>query len=261
MSKFGRVFQNKKVLFLDMDGTVYMGNRLIPGAKEFLDFLQDKGIDFYFLSNNSSRSKTDYVQKLSFLGIPTSEERIILSTDGVIEFLSEKKIKDLYVVGTQSMKGMFVKAGFAVESGSPRYIILGFDTELTYEKLKKACLFIQNGVELIATHPDLVCPTPEGFIPDTGSMLALIEKATRKKPFKIFGKPNAEMVAHVMKRHGASPREVAMIGDRLYTDMELARRIPCDFILVLSGETKKEDIAKLKDPPALVAQSLAELMV
>lgn len=260
MPRFARVFQNKKVFFLDLDGTVYMGNTLIPGAKEFLRFLQDKGIAFYFLSNNSSRSKADYVQKLSFLGIPTSEERIILSTDGVIEFLAEKKIKDIYVVGTKSMRKMFSQAGFTVDSSTPRYVVLGFDTELTYEKLKNACLFIQNGVDLIATHPDLVCPTPEGFIPDTGSMLALIEKATNKKPLKIFGKPNAAMVAHVMKRHTAAPREVAMIGDRIYTDMELARRIPCDFILVLSGETTKEDIAELKEPPALFAQSLAELI-
>jgi HAD superfamily hydrolase (TIGR01457 family) len=261
MSKFERVFQNKKVFFLDLDGTVYMGNSLIPGAKEFLGFLQKKGIVFYFLSNNSSRSKTDYVQKLSSLGIPTGVERIILSTDGVIEFLSEKKIKDIYVVGTESMRNMFIKAGFTTESNSPLYVILGFDTELTYEKLKKACLFIQNGIDLIATHPDLVCPTPEGFIPDTGSMLALIEKATHKKPLKIFGKPNAEMVAHVMKRHAASPHEVAMIGDRIYTDMELAKRIPCDFILVLSGETTEEDVAKLEAPPALIAQSLAELIL
>ena len=260
MSRFDQVFQNKKVFFLDLDGTVYIGNTLIPGAKEFLRFLQEKGITFYFLSNNSSRSKTDYIQKLSSLGIPTSEERVILSTDGVIEFLSEKKIKDIYVVGTKSMRDMFVSTGFTVESGSPSYVILGFDTELTYEKLKKASLFIQNGVELIATHPDLVCPTPEGFIPDTGSMLALFEKATNKKPLKIFGKPNAAMVAHVMKRHAASPQEVAMIGDRIYTDMELARRIPCDFILVLSGETTKKDIAKLKEPPALIVQSLAELI-
>ncbi len=261
MPKFESVFQNKKVFFLDLDGTVYMGNNLIPGARDFLDFLHNKGIVFYFLSNNSSRSKTDYVQKLCSLGIPTAEEKIILSTDGVIEFLSEKGIKDIYVVGTKSMQEMFTKAGFKIDSGSPRFVILGFDTELTYEKLKKACLFIQNGIELIATHPDLVCPTPEGFIPDTGSMLALIEKATNKKPLKIFGKPNAEMVTHVMKRHAASPQEVAMIGDRIYTDMELARRIPCDFILVLSGETTEEDIAKLENPPALVVQSLAELMV
>jgi len=260
MSTVEGFFQNKKVVFLDLDGTIYMGEALIPGAKEFLDSLGDRGIDFYFLSNNSSRSKSDYVKKLSKLGIRTGEERIILSTDGVIEFLLQKQIKDIYVVGTKSMMEMFTEAGFEIASRSPSYIILGFDTELTYEKLKTAALFIQSGVELIATHPDLVCPTPEGFIPDTGSMLALFEKATNKKPYKIFGKPNPEMIAHILKKHSATPQQAVMIGDRLYTDMELARRIPCDSILVLSGETKKEDLGKFKERPTLVVETVADLI-
>jgi len=260
MSGAEHLFQNKKVVFLDLDGTIYMGDTLIPGAKEFLAYLSDKGILFYFLSNNSSRSKTDYVTRLSNLGISTDEEGIILSTDGVIEYLKEKKTKNIYVVGTKSMREMFIKEGFDTESHSPSYIILGFDTELTYEKLKAAALFIQDGVELIATHPDLVCPTPEGFIPDTGAMLALFEKATNKKPLKIFGKPNPEMITHILKKHNASPQHVVMIGDRIYTDMELARRVPCDFILVLSGETKKKDLAQIEEQPTLVVESVADLI-
>ena len=254
------LFQKKKVAFLDLDGTIYMGEALIPGAKEFLDYLKDKGIFFYFLSNNSSRSKADYVKKLSALGIYTDEEGIILSTDGVIAFLFERNIRDIYVVGTKSMKEMFIQAEFDIESPNPSFVILGFDTELTYEKLKTAALFIQNGVELIATHPDLVCPTPEGFIPDTGAMLALFEKATNKKPLKIFGKPNPEMITHILKKHNVSPENVVMIGDRIYTDMELARRVPCDFILVLSGETKKEDLAQIEEQPTLVVESVADLI-
>ncbi len=260
MSGAEHLFQNKKVVFLDLDGTIYMGDALIPGAKEFLDYLSYKGIFFYFLSNNSSRSKSDYVTRLSNLGISTDEEGIILSTDGVIEYLKEKKIKNIYVVGTKSMREMFIKDGFDTESHSPSYIILGFDTELTYKKLKAAALFIQNGVELIATHPDLVCPTPEGFIPDTGAMLALFEKATNKKPLKIFGKPNPEMITHILKKHNTSPENVVMIGDRIYTDMELARRVPCDFILVLSGETKKKDLAQIEEQPTLVVESIADLI-
>ena len=254
------LFQAKKVVFLDLDGTVYMGNALIPGAKEFLDYLRDKGIFFYFLSNNSSRSKADYIKKLSALGIDTDEERIILSTDGVISFLLERNIRDIYVVGTKSMQEMFVDAGFQIESPNPSFVILGFDTELTYEKLKTATLFIQTGVELIATHPDLVCPTPEGFIPDTGAMLALFEKATNKKPHKIFGKPNPEMITHILKKHNISPENVVMIGDRIYTDMELARRVPCDSILVLSGEAKREDLTSIEEHPTLVVDSIADLI-
>ncbi|UCE40313.1 MAG: HAD-IIA family hydrolase [Candidatus Aminicenantes bacterium] len=260
MTSVEHLFRIKKVVFLDLDGTIYMGDALIPGAKEFLNYLTDLGIIFYFLSNNSSRSKSDYVTKLSNLGISTSEEGIILSTDGVIAFLMEKKIKDLYVVGTKSMQEMFIQEGFDIASPSPSYIVLGFDTELTYEKLKAAALFLQRGVELIATHPDLVCPTPEGFIPDTGSMLALFEKATGKNPLKIFGKPNPEMIAHILKKHNITPQQAVMIGDRLYTDMELARRIKCDSILVLSGETQKEDLAQIEVQPTLVIDSIAQLI-
>jgi HAD superfamily hydrolase (TIGR01457 family) len=260
MSPFHSLFQKKKLVFLDLDGTIYMGNALIPGAKEFLDYLKDQGIYFYFLSNNSSRSKSDYVKKLSALGIYTDEEGIILSTDGVIAYLLEINVRDIYVVGTKSMKDMFNEAGFHLESSNPRFVILGFDTELTYEKLKTAALYIQNGVELIATHPDLVCPTPEGFIPDTGAMLALFEKATNKKPFKIFGKPNPEMITHILKKHNISPENVVMIGDRIYTDMELARRVSCDSILVLSGETKKENLASIEKQPTLVVDSVADLI-
>jgi HAD superfamily hydrolase (TIGR01450 family) len=260
MSHVHNIFQKKKVAFLDLDGTIYMGDDLIPGAKEFLDYLEEKGIFFYFLSNNSSRSKADYVKKLSALDIHTDEEGIILSTDGVIAYLLERNIKEIYVVGTTSMNQMFIEAGFDLESSNPSFVILGFDTEITYEKLKEAALFIQNGVELIATHPDLVCPTPDGFIPDTGAMLALFEKATNKKPLKIFGKPNPEMITHILKKHNVSPEFVVMIGDRIYTDMELARRIPCDSILVLSGETKRGDLASIEVRPTLIVESVADLI-
>lgn len=260
MSGIKRFFQHKKIVFSDLDGTIYMGEELIPGAKKFLDYLEESGIHFYFLSNNSSRSKSDYVKKLAGLGISADEDRIILSTDGVIEFLLENRISDLYVVGTRSMQEMFLKRGFHIASPKPDYVVLGFDTELTYEKLKTASLLLRDGVELIATHPDLTCPTPEGFIPDTGAMLALFEKATGKKPFKIFGKPNPEMVGHVMKKHNVGPQHVVMIGDRIYTDMELARRIPCDSILVLSGEAKKGDLENIKEPPTLVVESVAALI-
>lgn len=255
-----RIFRNKKVVFLDLDGTVYKGDILIKGAKKFLEYLKDKGIIYYFLSNNSSRSKTDYVKKLSNLGIQTTEERIILSTDGVIDFLQNKNVKNVYVVGTKSMKEMFIKAEISVDSQKPEYVILGYDTELTYEKLKKASIFLQDGVNLIATHCDLVCPSPEGFLPDVGSMLALFEKATKKRPARIFGKPNTEMISHVIKRHKVSLEELVIIGDRVYTDMELAKRVGCDFICVLSGETQQEDIEKLDDQPTLVVKSIGVLV-
>jgi HAD superfamily hydrolase (TIGR01450 family) len=260
MSSFDRSLKNKRVVFMDLDGTIYLGENLIEGADRFLDYLKVKGIHNYFLSNNSSRSKADYVKKLSHLGIQTDVDHILLSTDGVIEFLLDQGIKEVYVVGTQSMKDMFREADIQVDSSNPAYVVLGYDTELTYTKLRTSALFLQNNVPLIATHPDLVCPTPFGPIPDVGAMLALYEKATGVKPEKIFGKPNPEMVTFIFKRHNVGPEDTVMIGDRIYTDMELAKRIPCDFILVLSGEAKRSDLQNVSYAPALIVNTIGEII-
>jgi HAD superfamily hydrolase (TIGR01450 family) len=260
MNQFDRSLENKHVVFMDLDGTIYLGENLIAGADQFTDYLKKKGIHHYFLSNNSSRSKADYVKKLSRLGIQTDVEHILLSTDGVIEFLQDLGIKKVYVVGTQSMKDMFLEEGIQVASQNPEYVVLGYDTELTYEKLRISALFLQSNVPLIATHPDLVCPTPQGPVPDVGAMLALYYKATGKKPERIFGKPNPEMITHVFKRHKVGPEDVVMIGDRIYTDMELARRVPCDFILVLSGEAKRSDLKNVSFAPALVVNTIGEII-
>ncbi len=260
MTSLASVFQNKKIVFLDMDGTIYLGEKLIPGTIGFLSALRKKQINYYYLSNNSSRSKTDYVSKLEHLGIPASTEEIILSTDGVIDFLLSRKIDKTYVVGTQSMKDMFIHAGIEVDSQNPTYIILGYDTELNYLKIKTAALFLQKKIPMLATHKDLVCPTQEGLIPDVGAIMALFKKATGKSPEKIFGKPNKEMLDHIIKRHEVTANNLVIIGDRIYTDMEMANRIGCDFILVLSGETQKEDVAKLKTKPSLIVDNLGQLL-
>jgi len=257
---FRRSLKKKKIVFLDLDGTVYLGNHLIDGSAQFLGFLEQNKVPHCFLSNNSSRSKRAYVEKLSRLGISAHEEQIILSTDGVIEFLKSKQINDAYIVGTRSMKQMFYDAGIHPESRRPKYVVIGYDTELTYEKLRKASLFLLNKAQLIATHCDVVCPTPEGPVPDAGSMLALFEKATGRQPAKIFGKPNPEMIGHILKKQNASPKDTVIMGDRIYTDMELANRIGCDFVLVLSGETKPADVEKLARKPALIVNNLGEII-
>lgn len=260
MNAFDKAFQCAKIVFLDLDGTVYLGDTLLPGAREFLHFLEKRNIHYYFLSNNSSRSKQDYVRKISNLGIPVTEAKIILSTDGVIEFLLRDQAKEIFVIGTESMQQMFIQAGLSVDSTDPKYVVLGYDTELTYDKLKKGALYLQQKAVLLATHPDTVCPTPEGSIPDVGAMLALFEKATGKKPALIFGKPNPEMISHVLKQHKTSPEETVMIGDRLYTDMELAFRVGCGSILVLSGETQPGDLRNTQQRPGLVVKNLGRLL-
>jgi len=252
-------FHDKKIFFLDLDGTVYLGDKLISGADSFLELLRKNHIDHYFLSNNSSRSKEDYVEKLKRMGIPAKLDQIILSTDGVIEFLKKENIKNTYVLGTKSMKKMFKQAGIRTDSDDPEYVVLGYDTELTYEKLKSASLFLTHGKKFIAAHCDIVCPSPEGPLPDVGAMLALLEKATGRKPERIFGKPNPEMIKHILAKHKASTDQIVLVGDRIYTDMELARRLNCDFILVLSGETNQKDLEALSSPPTLVVKNLGQL--
>jgi len=255
-----RSLGSKRLFFIDLDGTIYLGDTLIRGAAKFLAKLRAMHKYIFFLSNNSSKSKQDYVIKLNSMGIEASKDEIVLSTDGVIQFLLKEGIRDIFIAGTNSMRQAFEEAGFNIEAKNPNYIVLGYDTELTYSKICRVALLLQKGANLIATHPDVVCPTSEGMIPDIGSMLALFKVATGKIPIKIFGKPNPEMVSHVMKQCNVAAEDVVIIADRLYTDMELSKRIGCNFVCVLSGETRREDIETNKSQPDLIVRDVSELI-
>jgi len=259
-SNFDLALKKKKIVFLDLDGTIYSDNKPIQGAQEFLSYLKTQGLKYYFISNNSSRAKIDYVRKLSSFGIATPEDRIVLSTDGVISYLQSERVKNIFLVGTRSMSKMFKNAGINTRSPNPEYVVVGYDTELTYEKIRKASLFLQHGIDMIASHSDVCCPTPDGLIPDIGSILSLFEKATNRKPVKVFGKPNVEMIRHITEKHRVRPEEIVIIGDRLQTDMELANRFGCDFICVLSGVTKRENIEQLEIFPSLIVNNLGHII-
>ena len=178
----------------------------------------------------------------------------------MVQFLINKGIKNVFVVGTKSMQNYISQNDINISSEVPEYVVLGYDTELTYDKLKHAAIHLNNGVELLATHCDVVCPTPNGPIPDIGSFLALIEASTGKKPIKIFGKPSVDMVEQIISRHGTNKEDIVVIGDRLYTDMNLARNIGCNFICVLSGETCRNDIENLMDNPELIVNDVGDLL-
>ena len=248
-----------EAVFLDLDGTLYLGNELIDGALDFLVRLEERGIQRFFLSNNSSRSVTQYVEKLHGMGMPASPGDVLLSTHDLLAWLSTNGITETYLVGTSGMQGMLEDAGISTDSGEPEYVVLGYDTEITYEKLSTASVHLHRGVPMVASHPDTVCPSPEGGLPDTGAYMELFEATTGVRPEHVCGKPNAGMILHKVDEIGLRPEQCAMIGDRLYTDMEMAQRAGVQGILVLSGEATIEDLQTAPQTPSLVVGSVDEL--
>jgi HAD superfamily hydrolase (TIGR01457 family) len=248
-----------RCFLFDMDGTVYLGDRLLPGASELLAYLEASGLPFYFITNNSSRSRSDYAAKLRRLGLPYGESHIFTSGEATAIYLQKQKPgARLFVVGTPSLEKEFAGFGFELVTDNPDYAVLGFDTTLTYQKLWRLCDFVREGRPYIATHPDINCPTEAGFMPDIGAMMALVEASTGRRPDVIIGKPYAPLVEAVTAKTGVPARELAMTGDRLYTDIALGAA-GITTILVLSGETKRGDLADSPHQPDFVFRDLADL--
>lgn len=251
--------KEKKLFVLDMDGTFYLGDRLIPGSLEFLDKLSKKGIDFLFFTNNSSRTRQFYKKKLAAMGCFVNEESIVTSGDVTIRFLKENyKDASVYLVGTVLLEQSFIDGGIRLTQNDPDIVVLGFDTSLTYEKIERACTFIRKGAVFIATHLDLNCPTEDGFIPDCGSMCAMVEASTGVKP-RYLGKPFGDTVDMIKLITGRSNNEMAFVGDRLYTDIAVGVNNGITGILVLTGETARGDIEKSSIKPDFVFESLYAL--
>ncbi len=232
---------------LDMDGTFYLGDRLLEGALRFIDLLQDQKKAFLFLTNNSSKHRSEYAQKISRLGLPIAEESVLTSGEATALYLREQHPgAKLFLVGTPSLEEEFRQYGFQLVQQEPQFLVLGFDTSLTYQKLWALCDFVRAGVPYLATHPDFNCPTEKGFMPDVGAMIAFVEAATGRQPDLVVGKPNRLIVDTAAVKMNLQINQLAIIGDRLYTDIALGLTSGIVTILVLSGETKLED---LKDSP------------
>ena len=255
MEKLTNKLENIKALFLDLDGTIYLGKELIDGALEFLERCKKNNIKCFFLSNNSSRSVKQYLSKLNNLGILAEENDVLLSTHDLINWLHNSEYKRIFLVGTEGMKEMLISNKIVMDENNPEIVVLGYDTEINYSKLSIASKHLHNGVPLVASHPDFVCPSPEGGIPDVGAYLALFDVTTGVKPLHICGKPNPSMLSNKIKELGLTNDEVGMVGDRIYTDMEMAKRCGCRSILVLSGETKTPE-----GDFSLIVDSVADLL-
>jgi HAD superfamily hydrolase (TIGR01450 family) len=245
--------------FIDLDGTLTLDRRLLPGARAFISMLRAAGSSLYVVSNNSSLGSSDYLDRLRQLGIDLDLSEMVLSTDGVAAYLHKRGVTDVYVLGTEAMREHLEKLGVRSSLNDPAFVVVGYDTEMTYDKLTQACMLINAGVPYVASHPDITCPTGGGPIPDIGSITALLELTTGVAPHRVFGKPNVAMLDHLI----ADPSRAVMIGDRLYTDKALADACGIDFVCTLTGETTRHDIEALpeEDWPALLIPSLEALLV
>ena len=248
-----------RLFLLDMDGTVYLGSRLLPGSLDFLRYLGETGRDHLFLTNNSSRNADYYAQKLTKLGWPAQPGEILTSGEATALYLGGlKPSARVYLLGTPDLETEFAAHGFVLTDENPDYVVLGFDMTLTYDKLVRACDLVRGGVPFIATHPDLNCPTETGYIPDCGAMTALITASTGVTP-KVIGKPNREIIDAMFRKKPVRRDQVAMVGDRLYTDIVMGHNAGVTSVLVLSGEAKESDIPAAPVKPDHVAGGLGAL--
>ncbi len=261
-----RRLQKIRHVALDLDGTIYKGGTLFATTTPFLQLLRDLGLGYTFLTNNPSKSVTDYLAHLRGLGIPATEEQLYTSTQATIEFLREKwpAVRRLFALGTASMGRQFEAAGFILLPDSPQEppdaVLVGFDNTLTYPRLCRAAWWINQGKPWFATNPDRVCPTDQPTtLVDCGSICAALEAATDCAPFAVLGKPDPAMIRGILHRHALAPDNLAMVGDRLYTDMIMAQRAGTLAVLVLTGETTAAQAAQHSPPLDLILPDIARL--
>ena len=255
---------DKTLYLLDMDGTIYLEDELIDGAADFIQWLIDTGRDYVFLTNNSSKSADAYLEKLSRLNIPADRSNMFTSGQASCIFLNElKPCAKLYVVGTESLKAELRTNGFIVAEeveDDIDFLLVGYDTELTYKKLVDACELITRDVPFYATNPDWVCPAKKGkYIPDCHTMCDMLERATGKQPFFI-GKPRKEMALAAIKFKGGAPETTALVGDRLYTDVKCGLNAGITSVYVLSGEGTRADIEKYDIQPDVILNSVKDII-
>jgi NagD protein len=250
---------------LDMDGTIYTDSTVFPATLPFLDLLKKLNLGHTFLTNNPSRSVAEYLSHLRHLGIQATASQLCTSTHATIDFLKTNfpQLRRLFVLGTPGLFAELKNAGFDLTPDDPNAppdaVLVGFDKSLTYSRLCRAAWWLKQGKPFFATNPDRVCPTNEPTVLlDCGSLTAALEKATGRSPQAVLGKPNPAMLLGILQRHSLSPENLAMVGDRLYTDMEMAHRAGVLGVLVLTGEATAAEAQNCHPKPDLVMPTLAE---
>jgi len=257
------LLQSKKLFIFDMDGTIFLGGRPFHYAIRFIKRLRSEGRRILFFTNNASHSTEFYYEKLEKLGFEPQAGEIMTAGDVTAVYLSRhEQGKTVYLVGTPQLKTVFKNAGINLigeREASADIVVTSFDTTLTYAKLESACRYIRNGAEFLCTHPDFNCPTEDGFIPDSGAIAALVTASTNVLP-TYFGKPYAKTAEMISEFTQMSKSETCIFGDRLYTDIATGKQHGITAVLVLSGETKADDLRATADEdyPDIVFESLAE---
>lgn len=253
-----------KLYLFDMDGTLYLGDRLYDFSTELLSEIRRIGGKYLFMTNNSSKSVADYILKLQKLGIPATRDDFISSSQATAYYLKAHHWgQTLYVCGTKSLIAELESEGFTVtgDTEQAQCVVMGFDTELTFQKLwdVSKILLTKKDIPYIATNPDLVCPTEFGSVPDCGSICAGIKNATGREPV-VIGKPSPLMPELAMEKWGYTKEETAVVGDRIYTDIKSGLNAGITGILVLSGESTLQTLADSPDKPHLVLENAGQLL-
>jgi len=252
--------KNCKLFLFDMDGTLYLGDNVYDGAIDLMEDLPNLGKKYIYLTNNSSRAGTDYITRLNRLGFPCLAENVFTSGMATGMYLTQNHPGcKVYLVGTQAFRRELLSYGVELVEEGADVVVVGFDTELVYEKLDKACHFLRRGATFIAANPDWVCPMPhDEVLPDCGSICALLTASSGVKP-NYIGKPNRNMIDVISKMTGIPNEEICAVGDRLYTDIAVAQNAGSVSVLVLSGETDMSMVDAAERKPDYILPSVKEL--
>ena len=251
--------RQKNAFICDMDGVIYHGNKIIPGVAEFIEWIQNNGKDFLFLTNSSERSPRELAQKLGRMGLEVDESHFYTSALATASFLeSQCKGGSVYVIGEPGLTYALYEAGFSMNDVNPDYVVFGETRSLNYEKIEKAVRLVMNGAKLIGTNSDLTAPAESGIIPACRALISPIEMTTGKSAYFV-GKPNPLMMRHALKKLGCHRAEAAIIGDRMDTDIVAGMESEIDTVLVLSGVSTLETIDKFPYRPKYILNNVGEI--
>lgn len=249
-----------KCFALDMDGTIYLGEQWIDGALDFIHKIEETGREYVFLTNNSSKNASVYAEKLHRMGLDVGEEKIVTSGQATIHYLKHNFAgKKVFLLGNEMLRDEFDRAGIILEESHPDVVVTAFDTSMDYRKMCLVCDHVRAGLPYLATHPDYNCPTERGFVPDVGAIHAFIHASAFRYPDRVIGKPNADIIDYLCTRVNAKRENIAMVGDRLYTDIAAGKNNGLKSILVLSGEAAMEDVRESDLQPHLIFDSVKEI--